>query len=133
MPLAYRQWEQEQVVLQNGVHACSLSSGYNGLTVLAGNLEPGKDVAVKSNRLMKPGSTLHVNVNGGNFETSDTFFSPQSAHEMLGYLTQGGKAYLEWSEMSGPAGSPRAHVQNVLRLDGFADALKQCRTQLNSK
>src|ERR1700733_7535756 len=70
-PIVYQPWKTEKYVLRNGEDACSISSGYNGLTVLL-DLN-SNDVLVKSNRDMTPGMTFTVIVNKRTFETSDVF------------------------------------------------------------
>jgi hypothetical protein len=129
-PLVSRQWRTENYTLPNGIGVCAISSGYNGLTVSISHPPAGEDVAIQSNRLMQPGATLTVNAGGGSFEAYDSFFKPQAARALLENLARGGKAYLEWSEFSGPSGRERVHVQNVVQLDNFVADLKACRNSL---
>lgn len=130
-PLVYRNWDTRNYVAQNGADVCTISSGYNGLTVLFSH-HKGRPVYVdiKGNRNMVPGGMLDVNLPGGNFQTYEEYFSSASANRMVDIMSKGGKAYLEWSEESGTFGGAPVRVQNVVKLDGFAALARDCRDTL---
>lgn len=126
MPLTYQNWRTNHYTTTTGIHACSISSGYNGIIVTVGKLQNGLDVVVASNRLMQPGATLTMNVGGKSFEAYDTYFPPETGRLLVEYMKKNDKAYLEWSEFSGPSGRERVHVQNTIQLNDFAVQLKEC-------
>jgi hypothetical protein len=124
-PLVYANWQAENYVLSGGAKACAISSGANGITVFLSERPEKGSIAVKSNRLMNPGTTLTVSAGGSTYQTSDEFFSRENAKSLVASFGKGDKAYMEWSELSGPT-SARVHVQNVVRLDDFQTKWKQC-------
>lgn len=117
-PIVYANWR----VGHDAAGACALSSGYNGLIVVLRN----GAVSVQSNRDMAPGASLDLNVAGQRFQTDDAAFSPKDSAEIVALFKQGGKAYLEWSEMNSSLNQARNHVNNVLKLDDFAKQWQQC-------
>lgn len=127
MPLTYEPWKTQYYTMQSGTKACTISSGYNGLSV---KLSERGGKVVESNRIIAPGSSLTVSVDGRNFVTSDAFFPQATVDAIIAALTKGGKAYLEWSESSRTGGGASIHVQNVVALEGFSSQLQQCRTAL---
>ncbi len=132
-PLVDKYWQVEHFTTQSGARACSISSGYNGLTVLMSRKSKKENLrlSVKSNHHLEPGATLTANVDNATLRTSEDIFPPQVGQELVKHLTKGDKLYLEWSEMTGPFGSSdRIRVQNIVQLNGFAEQLKQCRDSL---
>lgn len=130
LPLTYEQWHTNHYTTRDGLNVCSISSGYNGLIVTVGKMPGGLDVLIESNRTMHPGSSLTVSVGGTNFETYDSFFHAKESRTLVDAMAQGDKAYLEWSEINGPVGGQRSHVQNIIRLDDFKKGYKECRDSL---
>jgi hypothetical protein len=126
-------WHVEDAVLENGTKVCSISSGYNGLTVFLSDLDGDRKTEIKSNRMMQPGATLTVNADDKSFEAYDTFFSPKIALELLASLQRGDKAYLEWSEFSGSSSRERVHIQNIVQLGGFAADVQKCKNFVDAK
>lgn len=130
LPLTYRSWQSEHYTNQSGARICTISSGYNGITVVLRHQQTGDDVFVRGNRILKPGVTLTINTNKHRFETYDAYFPAKASQEMVEDFRQGGRAYLEWSEIGGASGQERIPVQNILDLDGFASKLKECQDAL---
>ncbi len=129
-PLVSKHWDVKNYALQNGTPVCAISSGYNGITLTLSHSRGDEEVVVQSTRMMNPGATLTVNVGGERFEAYDTFFPAKVGPQLLQSLLKGDKAYLEWSEFSGPSGRERTHVQNIVQLDDFAGHVKECRDSL---
>jgi len=132
-PLIEKSWDAKYITLPNETKVCSISSGYNGLTIFVSDLHGTKGVDVKSNRLMQPGAILTVNAGGKSFVTYSTIFPADTASALLQSFEGGGKAYLEWAEFSGPPGRERVHVQNIVSLDDFSARLKKCQDSLKGQ
>ena len=131
LPLTYEKWSSKSYTTGTGKNVCSISSGYNGLTVTMGNNRAGKtEYVVSSNRRMQPSSSLRVNANGKFFETYETFFPPKIGTELVEALAHSDKAYLTWSEVSGPVSRPRRNVPSILDLGNFSAKLKNCQQGL---
>jgi len=132
MPVTYHDWQVRQYKTPQGMDVCGITSGYNGITITLGQSASNPDVVVASARMMQPGATLTVTIGGRNFESYDTYFAPQVGRELVKAMTQSDqdKAYLEWSEFSGPSGRERVQVQNIVTLGGFKARLAECRKAL---
>lgn len=131
LPLTYENWTAKRYTTSDGLNVCAVSSGYNGLIVTVGQMKNGQDAVVASNRMMRPGAVLTVMIGGKRFEAYDTYFTPQIGRVLVETMRSGsGKAYLEWSENSGPASRERIHVQNIIKLDEFGAKLKECERDL---
>ncbi len=129
-PLVYRSWSAHTYTSVAGIKACAISSGYNGITVIVSGRD-GENIAAKSDRPLVPGGMLDVNVSGNAFQTYEEFFPDSVAKRMAQSMTGGGKAYLEWYEESSTWGGAPQRVQTIIRLDGFAQQLKECRDLLH--
>ncbi len=135
LPLTSPAWEVRHGQLPDGRPACAITSGDKGLTVTLIHPAGGQERAsVRSNHPLGAGARLTLTFDsGGSFETYENFFPPKDAPALVEKFAGGGKAYLEWSEFSGEPGRGRMNVQNILRLDDFAEDLKQCRKALEKQ
>jgi hypothetical protein len=129
-PFTYQTWASDRLASANGHAACTVSSGYNGLTFVVRKTATGSVVSVQSNRYMRPGTWITVNVNGHRYETSQPYFSAQDAPLLAKDFSAGDKAYVEWSELRATNGRTRHSA--IYKLNGFKQKFEACRTSTSS-
>lgn len=126
LPLTYPQWESENMTTSEGDPVCAVFSGHNGITVLLRKkLDGGLGVSVKNNRILSPGGDFSINVNGNHYRTSNEFFLADESVQIAQDLSEGDKAYLEWSEARPHHGFLRSTM--ILKLEGFSSIFEQCK------
>lgn len=129
-PFTYHSWQQRQYTLPSGHEVCAVTSGYSGLTVYLVKRDGIIDTAVSGDVTLRPGAAMTVTVNGDRYSSYDEFFPPETAKQIVASLEKGGKAYIEWETYSRTNGGANLRGQNVIKLDGFARELQQCRDAL---
>jgi hypothetical protein len=129
-PFTYIPWQTHDYTTPAGTKVCEVSSGYNGLTVVLSGAGVKEQVRVHGERFMHPGTSFTVIAGGDRVETYESQFSEQLSRRIFNDLSKGGKAYIEWSEFTGPPGVGRRHVQNIVKLDTFNGQISHCRVLL---
>lgn len=125
-PISYGQWEQEKYTAQNGESICAVTSGHNGISVVTRRKSTGVlGILVKSNREILPGSKFTISVGSKNFKSSEEYFPSGRSVEIMQALSEGDKAYLEWSEVHSDHHG-RIRSSNIVKLEGLTSQLNQC-------
>ena len=123
-PFTPSKWNVNSKATANGENACTVSSGYGGITFVVRHTANGNVVSVQSNRFMPMGTTLTVTLNGHRYETSDPYFSSKDAVAMVEDFSAGDKAFADWSELKAYNG--RTHYTAEYILAGFRQKIDQC-------
>lgn len=134
-PLTYAQWEQKKSTTNSGEAICVVTSGHNGISVVTRRKPSGVlGILVKSNRELLPGSTFSISVGGKNFKTSEEYFPAGRSVEIMQTLSEeGGKAYLEWSEVHSDKNHSRVRSSNIVKLEGFTSKFNECKRSFLGK
>ena len=135
LPLDSTQWEQEKYTLQSGEAICAVTSGHNGISVVTRRKPRGVlGILVKSNRELLPGGMFSISVGGKIFKTSEEYFPAGRSVEIMQALSEeGGKAYLEWSEVHSDKNHSRVRSSNIVKLEGFTSKFNECKRSFLGK
>jgi hypothetical protein len=126
-PFSSEKWVAEPRATANGQSACTVSSGYGGLTFVVRHTENGGIVSVQSNRFMPMGTELVVTVNGHRYATTNPYFSAKDAMAMVEDFSAGDEAFADWSEPKAYNG--RVHYTAVYKLGGFKQKFAKCQNK----
>ncbi len=123
MPFTYGTWEATRA--PDG-KSCTVTSGHRGLSVE----KTAMGIRVAGAQTLTPGERLILNVNGHRYETSDAYFADDDAKPIVSDFTVADKAYLRTRVT---AGNSARYRDNIVKLAGFADALKACENGAKKK